>query len=161
MQPFPFRALIYMEMGDPRSGRMRNLCKLAVTAMLIAALGTVPVAANPGRENGKWAQGRHDPDRGDGRARGALIAGCPPGLAKKNPPCVPPGQARNQGVRYGNQVGDVLRVGDYIVIRDPRRYDLEQRAGWNYYRDGHRILRVDSGTRRVLAVLELIEAFSN
>lgn len=24
-----------------------------------------------------------------------LIEGCPPGLAKKNPPCVPPGQARN------------------------------------------------------------------
>lgn len=24
-----------------------------------------------------------------------LIDGCPPGLAKKNPPCVPPGQARN------------------------------------------------------------------
>lgn len=27
-------------------------------------------------------------------ARG-LVDGCPPGLAKKNPPCVPPGQARN------------------------------------------------------------------
>ena len=28
------------------------------------------------------------------RGRG-LIAGCPPGLAKKNPPCVPPGQVRS------------------------------------------------------------------
>jgi hypothetical protein len=27
-------------------------------------------------------------------ARG-LVAGCPPGLAKKNPPCVPPGQVRS------------------------------------------------------------------
>ena len=24
----------------------------------------------------------------------ALIYNCPPGLAKKNPPCVPPGQAK-------------------------------------------------------------------
>jgi hypothetical protein len=30
-----------------------------------------------------------------GRGPRGLIEGCPPGLARKNPPCVPPGQARN------------------------------------------------------------------
>jgi hypothetical protein len=35
------------------------------------------------------------------RSRG-LINGCPPGLAKKNPPCVPPGLARNgERSRFG------------------------------------------------------------
>ncbi len=149
----------------PGSKSMMRVSKLAATAMVIAALGAAPAAANPGRGHGNGPQAHHQAhnhaNRGANRDHGQRFAGCPPGLAKKNPPCIPPGQARNQGVRYGNRVGDVLRVGDYIVIRDPRRYDLEQRPGWNYYRDGDRIFRVDSGTRRVLAVLELIEAFSN
>ena len=38
---------------------------------------------------------------------------------------MPPGQARNDDDRrYGNRVGDVLRIGDYRVIRDFDRYDL-------------------------------------
>ena len=35
------------------------------------------------------------PAAADGRGNGNGAAGCPPGLAKKNPPCVPPGLARN------------------------------------------------------------------
>lgn len=144
---------------------MMHISKLAVTAMVIAALGAVPAAANPGRGHGKRPHAHHqehhhghrDADR-DQRHR---FAGCPPGLARKNPPCVPPGQARNHGPHHGDRVGDVLRVGDFIVIRDPRRYDLPQRPGWDYYRDSDRIYRVDSTTRRVLAIQELIEAFSN
>lgn len=31
-----------------------------------------------------------------------LIAGCPPGLAKKNPPCVPPGLARKDDYGFGS-----------------------------------------------------------
>jgi hypothetical protein len=134
--------------------------RLAVSAMMIAALGAAPLAAGPGRGNGHGAHARHDVVRGHDR-RPIYVADCPPGLAKKNPPCVPPGQARNQGLRYGSRVGDQLRIGDYIVIRDPRRYDLERRDGWRYYRDGERIYRVDSTTNRVLAIMDLIEAFSN
>jgi hypothetical protein len=141
-----------------------RVSKLAVAAMLIAALGAVPSAANPGRGHGNGPQAHHQAPQHGNRAahrdRGQRFAGCPPGLAKKNPPCVPPGQARSQ-VRHGDRVGDVLRVGDFIVIRDPRRYDLPQRPGWDYYRDSDRIYRVDSTTRRVLAIQELIEAFSN
>jgi hypothetical protein len=41
-----------------------------------------------------------------------LIAGCPPGLAKKNPPCVPPGQARDHFFGYDDPRFWGLRLGD-------------------------------------------------
>ena len=41
---------------------------------------------------------------------------CPPGLAKKDPACVPPGQAR-KGWHRGDYVGD----RDYHRIRYPDR----------------------------------------
>lgn len=70
--------------------------------------------------------------------------GCPPGLAKKNPPCVPPGLAK-KGVPY--VVGDRI-AGDYIIIRDPRRYGLDPHG--TYYRVGDHVFRVDRETREVL-----------
>ncbi|MDS9466338.1 hypothetical protein RGQ15_01960 [Paracoccus sp. MBLB3053] len=134
--------------------------KLGAAALILAVAGMSPAAADPGRGHGKEQHGqRHD--KGKSKARPHYAANCPPGLAKKNPPCVPPGQARKNTVHYGNRVGDILRVGDYYVIRDPRRYDLESRDGWRYYRDDNRVYRVDSGTKKVLAVLNLIDAFSN
>lgn len=89
------------------------------------------------------------------------LAGCPPGLAKKNPPCVPPGQVHKAEKHYGNRVGDILRIGDYVLIRDPRRYNLAPQQDWRYYRDDNRIYRIDSNTRKVLAVLNLIDALAN
>jgi hypothetical protein len=41
-----------------------------------------------------------------------LIAGCPPGLASKNPPCVPPGQVRNRFPYYDRPDFWGLRLGD-------------------------------------------------
>jgi hypothetical protein len=41
-----------------------------------------------------------------------LIAGCPPGLARKNPPCVPPGQVRNRFPYYDRPDFWGLRLGD-------------------------------------------------
>lgn len=45
-------------------------------------------------------------DQDEGLGQGYGVGGCPPGLAKKNPPCIPPGLARGQavvgqGVPYG------------------------------------------------------------
>ncbi|MFG6083773.1 hypothetical protein [Paracoccus sp. PAR01] len=138
--------------------------KYLAAALVLATLGVAPVAADPGNGKGhgdgngkKNAQKHEDRGRHSDRARANYVADCPPGLAKKNPPCVPPGQAR----KYGNRVGDTLRIGDYIVVRDPSRYDLERRRGWEYYRDDDRIYRVDSGTRKVLAVMNVIDAFTN
>ena len=66
------------------------------------------------------------------------VGGCPPGLAKKNPPCVPPGQAKklyNVGQRM--QAG---AVNPYAYNRIP--YDLRQQYGLNpynnyYYNNGY------------------------
>ncbi|MDZ4094039.1 MAG: hypothetical protein U1D35_03905, partial [Paracoccaceae bacterium] len=54
--------------------------------------------------------------------------GCPPGLAKKNPPCVPPGQAKkgvttNQWLNR-DRTGDVVNRGDLIFLDDYLHYDL-------------------------------------
>ena len=89
-------------------------------------------------------------------------AGCPPGLAKKSVPCVPPGQAK-KGIA---DPYDRLRVGDrydhdryrYDRIRDYDRWNLPP-IGRNegYYRDGHVVYRVDEETRRVLAMMRLAQ----
>ncbi len=136
---------------------MKRMIQLTMVAAVLGLLGAVPVAADSGRSNGKNAHGK----KHHGYGNSSQVGNCPPGLAKKNPACVPPGQARKRDVHYGNRVGDIFRVGDYIVISDPRRYNLKQRQGWDYYRDDDRIYRVDSGTRQVLAILNLIDAFSN
>lgn len=129
---------------------MRPSGTLTTVAALAAVLLGAPAVAEPphgkGKGHGNQAHAAYD---------------CPPGLAKKNPPCVPPGQARKDDRRHYPRVGDVLRVGDYVVIRDPGRLNLETRDGWRYYRDGNRAYRIDPDTRKVLAVIELINAFTN
>jgi hypothetical protein len=93
--------------------------------------------------------------------------GCPPGLAKKAVPCVPPGQAK-KGVRYDPRTGEHyrLRVGDrydpdryrYDRLYDYEAYDLPP-IGRNegYYRDGYVVYRIDRETRRVLDLFRLAE----
>ena len=147
---------------------MRYLHKLAVLTLAAASVAAVPASADPGRGKG------HDRDRN----HGSYARHCPPGLAKKSPACVPPGQARKYDDRrydyrrygndhrryddrYGIRVGDILRVGDYAVIRDPRRLNLQTRDDWRYYRDGDRAYRVDRETRKILSVINLIDAFTN
>jgi hypothetical protein len=41
-----------------------------------------------------------------------LVAGCPPGLARKSPPCVPPGQVRGRYLRYDRPDFWGLRLDD-------------------------------------------------
>ena len=130
---------------------MQFFQKLAVTALTIASVAAVPASAGPGRGKG------HD----RGHFQHSQAGHCPPGLAKKNPPCVPPGQVRQYDDRYGSQVGEVLRIGNYAVIRDPRRLNLESRDDWRYYRDGDRAYRVDRDTRKILSIINLIDAFTN
>ena len=95
----------------------------------------------------------------------AAPKGCPPGLAKQNAACMPPGQykrldrSRYEGereIRY--RVGDRI-VGDYVVIRDPSRWGLD--PDYTYYRTGDEIFRVDRDTRRVLAFIGLASALLN
>ncbi len=118
---------------------------------------------------------------------------CPPGLAKKNPPCIPPGQVgRRGGDRYDDDdwdddhrdrwdddydeayrdgyrdgyriaVGDLLHRGEYELIRDPGLYGLRPygRDDWRYYMVRDMIVRADPETRRVLAIIGLVDALLN
>lgn len=79
------------------------------------------------------------------------VEDCPRGMILRGDHCEYPR-------RYGHQVGDILPRDAYAYVDDPYRYDLEQRRGWSYYRDDNSIYRVDSGTRKVLAVLSLLQA---
>ena len=91
---------------------------------------------------------------------------CPPGLDKKNPPCVPPGLARQERPEdhYDDDHYHVYRVGDYIhrdyvVLRDPLTYGLDPRG--TYWRVGDNLFRVDGQSGRVLATLGLLSALLN
>lgn len=82
---------------------------------------------------------------------------CPPGLAKKNPPCVPPGQV---GKSYS--IGDIYDGEGYWDRNDRTRYGLPLlSAGESYYRVGDRFLRVDDDTRLVLELIEVLAAGTN
>ena len=77
---------------------------------------------------------------------------CPPGLAKKNPPCIPPGQAKKFGI------GDRI-TGDYDWIRNPGRYGLDPNE--TYYRVGDQVYRVDRDTKEVLDLIGAVYQILN
>ena len=108
--------------------------KTAILATVLAALSftALPVEARP-------------------------TGGCPPGLAKKDPPCVPPGLAKK-----GVTVRD-WHKGDRFDGRwepvDWRHYELSRpRRDETWVRVGDVILRVNDETRVILDILRLTEA---
>ncbi|WP_422048669.1 hypothetical protein [Shimia sp.] len=72
---------------------------------------------------------------------------CPPGLAKKAVPCVPPGQVK----RY--RVGDHIN-GGFIRIGSPERYGL-RRTG-HYVKAGDYVYEIDEDTHEVLNLIGAI-----
>lgn len=87
---------------------------------------------------------------------------CPPGLAKKAVPCVPPGQVgKTRGNEYDARYreGDIIRIGDFEVIRDPQRYGLDRNG--SYYRSGDYVFRVNGETREVLDLIGAVAAILN
>ncbi|OWU81424.1 excinuclease ABC subunit A [Phaeobacter sp. 22II1-1F12B] len=97
-----------------------------------------------------------------------VASNCPPGLAKKNPPCVPPGQAKKQldpiyendryDDHYDYRIGERVN-GDYVVIERPQRYGLDPNA--TYYRVGDGVYQVDRETSEILAVIGLANRLLN
>ena len=92
----------------------------------------------------------------------ADLQSCPPGLAKKDPPCVPPGLAK-KGVIAAN-AADRFAAGDrlpdgYEVLIDPRLY--EPGSNTRYVRYGDSIYRVDQDTGEVLNFIGLVSDFIN
>lgn len=81
---------------------------------------------------------------------GAKTIHCPPGLAKKNPPCVPPGQAKK---RWRYRVGDHIN-DDFDLVRRPWRYGLDSRH--TYYRLDDHFVRVNKETGEILELLDAL-----
>jgi hypothetical protein len=149
---------------------MKTLIMLAGVAALAA---TGPAIAKPGNGNGHShankanhaghsaaAHGRADRgiviDR-NGRlyaldARGS----CPPGLAKKNNGCQPPGQAKklfNVGQRYNRNFGNLWtynQIPDYLRSQ----YDFD-RGDRFYYNNGY-LYQVDPRTMLVEQVISAL-----
>jgi hypothetical protein len=111
-----------------------------------AALGMAGLAvARPGNGNGHGHGNPHDWGAG----------GCPPGLAKKENGCLPPGQARKLGAgeRWTQGYGTL-----YSYQRIP--YDVRRRYGLNsryryYYEDGA-IYVVDPRTMMIAQVINAL-----
>ena len=106
---------------------MKTLATLLLTAAFAAGIGAGAASAGNGN------------------------ASCPPGLAKKNPPCVPPGQVGKSYHRY--ERGEILE-GDYRIIRDPARYRLDRNG--DYAVLGDYVYRIDPDTRKVLNLIGAI-----
>ncbi len=92
--------------------------------------------------------------------------GCPPGLAKKDPACVPPGQA-NKGVSAGeardhHRRGDVVDRGDLFYLENFARYDLPPLpSGQRYAVVDDRIVVIDSDSYRILQLIQVFTALRN
>jgi hypothetical protein len=82
---------------------------------------------------------------------------CPPGLAKKNPPCVPPGQARKAGIDPF-KTGDRLPDGRIIAL-DPGLFGRDDNI--YYARYGDTLYRIARDSGQVVTVIGPIGSFGN
>lgn len=125
----------------------------ASAAMLVVA---APAAAKPGKGKGNSHAAMNHGGFGQGSVSGYGAGGCPPGLAKKNPQCLPPGQHRKLF-----NVGQRLPLGyngytPYAQIP----YNLRRQYGLSgddryIYRDDY-LYRVDPTTAVVTQILRSI-----
>ena len=122
---------------------------LLIIAGVAALATTAPAYAKP--DHAKGHKGHH--------AKGHVgygMGGCPPGLAKKNNGCLPPGQAKklyNIGQRWPGNYG---QAWNYNQIP----YDLRSRYGFDddyryYYGDGY-LYQVDPTTMLISQVVSAI-----
>lgn len=100
---------------------------------------------------------RQDRDRFDDRSQNRTsVRDCPPGLAKKSPACIPPGQAKqlfNQGQRVPAGYNDYSRYNQ-IPERYRSRVPYSQDARYIYRDD--RVYMVNPTTRLVTRIIDLV-----
>lgn len=125
---------------------MKQIMLIAGAAALASA---GPALAKPGNGHGNpHAQG----------AVGYGVGGCPPGLAKKNPPCMPPGQAKKLfGIGQRVPAGYQGMLGYNALPYNLRSYygqQLDPRSRYIY--DNNYIYRVDPRTMLVQAILSAL-----
>lgn len=131
--------------------------KRMTSVMLIVGLtlSAAPVLAGNGNGQGK---GKGNQTGGNKvkviqPANQSASVHCPPGLAKKAVPCVPPGQVK---ARYG--IGDLIDR-DYVWIDNPYRYGLKQNG--YYVRAGDYVYQVDRDTHKVLNLIGAVADILN
>lgn len=156
---------------------MTKLILLAGAALIVAA----PAAAKPGSHANPHATAAHGPNahanthatkahaiRGHDRNHNGIAdsdealahkyggALCPPGLYKKTPSCMPPGQAKRlfrEGQRVSTNYRYYTPYGDIpMVLRD--RYDLTDQYRY-IYRDNV-IYVVDPQTRLISNIINAV-----
>ena len=127
---------------------MKQLLLLAGVAALAT---TAPAYADPG--NGK---GHGNPHAYNGHGVGYGVGGCPPGLAKKNNGCLPPGQAKKLyhiGQHWPRNYGYAWNYNQIPYdLRNQYRFDPNDRY---YYGDGY-IYQVDPATMMISQVVSAI-----
>ncbi len=133
---------------------MKKLILLAGAAMLA---WTGPALAKPGngRGPGNWA---HGPSFAPGSPVGYGVGGCPPGLAKKSPACVPPGQAKKLfGIGQRVPLGYQGLLGyDSLPSAVRNSYGRQLDPYSRYIYDNNYLYRVDPRTMLVQQVLSAI-----
>lgn len=124
--------------------------KLLLFLVGVAALASTAAAlAKPDHAKGNKGNVAH----GYG---GYGTGGCPPGLAKKNNGCLPPGQAKKLYNRGQHWPGNYGYAWNYNQIP----YDMRNRYGFDpddryYYGDGY-IYQVDPATMLISQVVSAI-----
>jgi len=115
-----------------------RLLSLAAIALILAA--TAPALAKNGKpfQNGGF---------------------CPPGLAKKNPPCVPPGLAKKYAI------GDTLERDDWEEFQEFWNWQAlnlpEPGPGQIYYHVDDRLLLLNRKTGELINIIEAVGRFLN
>ena len=128
---------------------MKRILLLAGAAALVSA---APALADPGKGKGK----DHHKGHSSKSYVGYGVGGCPPGLAKKNNGCLPPGQAKKlyrTGQRWPGNYG-------YAWNYNQIPYDLRNRYNFDddyryYYGDGY-LYQVDPRTMLISQVVSAI-----
>jgi len=122
---------------------------LLIIAGVAALATTAPAYAKPDHAKGNKGHGAHG-------YTGYGAGGCPPGLAKKNNGCLPPGQAKklyNRGQRWPGNYGYAWNYNQ-IPYDLRNRYDFDRNDRY-YYGDGY-LYQVDPTTMLISQVVSAI-----
>jgi hypothetical protein len=129
---------------------MKPLLLVAGAAALVSAAPAL--AQGHGHGHGKGKPNAYDVNGPIGYG----VGGCPPGLAKKNNGCLPPGQAKKLyrvGQRFPLGYGHAWNYNQ-IPYDIRSRYDLNPNYNY-YYGDGY-VYRVDPTTMLINQVVSAI-----
>jgi hypothetical protein len=130
--------------------------KLILLAGAVTLAFAGPALAQPGKGHGKSHASPHA--HGVQGPVGYGVAGCPPGLAKKAVPCVPPGQANKQ-FNIGQRVpfGYNGLMGYNQLPANVRNYYGQQLNPYSrYVYDQNYLYRVDPQTMMVQQILNAL-----